>query len=475
MTAPPPMRFWTLDRVADALVARATGALPRGASALSGISTDTRAIQPGNCFVALAGDRFDAHDFLDQAVDAGAAALVVSRAPRPGMLTIPVYVVDDTLLALGDLARYRRRAWGKRVVGVAGSNGKTSTKELLAGALGAVFAVHATRGNLNNRIGVPLTLLGTPDAADVAIIELGTSIPGEIAMLRAIAEPDIAVVTSIAEEHLEGFGSLEGVLREESAAVEGVACAVIPAHEHALETIARRTAQRVITAGLDAGDVHASSWQLADDGSGIAVVEGVTVRSPLRGVHNVRNMVLAIAVARELGVSVADAARGIARLTPPSMRSSWERIGGSLVINDAYNSNPGSARAALEMLAAAPGAVKVAVLGTMRELGDSAPRCHDEVAQAAVASDATVIAGLGEFADAFARVAPHDARVVTASDVDELWCALEPRLIPGATILLKASRGVRLERILPHLTSWATSSADSGIGSGPDSRTPSTC
>lgn len=463
--------FWTLDRVAHALEARATGDLPRGPSGLTGISTDTRAIAPGNCFVALAGERFDAHDFLDQAVASGAAALVVSRAPRAGTLTIPVYVVDDTLVALGDLARYRRRAWARRVVGVAGSNGKTSTKELLAGALGSVFTVHATRGNLNNRIGVPLTLFAIPDAADVAIIELGTSIPGEIAMLRSIAEPDVAVVTSIAEEHLEGFGSLEGVLREESESVRDVGCAVIPSHEHALAAIARRTARSVVTAGLDEGDVHASSWRLADDGSGVAVVDGVTVRSPLRGVHNVRNMLLAIAVAHELGVSTEDAARGIARLTPPSMRSSWERIGDSLVINDAYNSNPGSAIAALEMLGAAPGDVKVAVLGTMRELGDSAQRCHDDVARAAIASGARVIAGLGEFADAFARVAPDDPRVVTAPDVDELWRALEPRLERGATILLKASRGVRLERILPHLTTWATSASDSHT----DSRSPSAC
>lgn len=458
--------FWTLDSIASALSARGHD-LPRGASALTGVSTDTRAIAPGNCFVALVGDRFDAHVFLDEAVAAGAAALVVSRAPRAGALTIPVYVVDDTLVALGDLARYRRRAWGKRVVGVAGSNGKTSTKELLAGALGAVFRVHATRGNLNNRVGVPLTLLATTDEADVAIIELGTSIPGEIAMLRDIAEPDVAVVTSIAEEHLEGFGSLEGVLREESAVVAGVACAVIPAREHALDAIARHAARRVVTVGLEDGDIRPSSWRLADDGSGIAVVDGIAVHSPLRGVHNVRNMMLAVAVAREFGVPIADAARGIAQLTPPSMRSSWERVGDLLVINDAYNSNPGSALAALEMLAAAPGAVKVAVLGTMRELGDSAERCHDEVARAAVASDTAVIAGVGDFASALARVAPTDARVVTAPDVDELWRALVPRLTPGATVLLKASRGVRLERILPHLTSWATSSTDP--------RSPSAC
>lgn len=448
--------FWTLDRVGDALAARARAELPRGAESLRAVNTDTRALQPGDCFVALVGERFDAHDFLDLAVESGAAALVVSRAPAHEV-PVPVYLVDDTLVALGDLARYRRDAWGKTIVAVAGSNGKTSTKELLTGAIGARFRVHATRGNLNNRIGVPLTLLAMPDDADVGVIELGTSIPGEIAMLRDIARADIAVVTSIAEEHLEGFGSLQGVLQEESEAVQGVALAVVPALERELVDVTRRTARRTMTTGLDDGDLHASSWRLEDDGSGTAVVDGVTVHSPLRGVHNLRNLMLALAVARELGISLQDAARGIAALTPPPMRASWERVGDALVINDAYNSNPGSAIAALEMLAAAPGTHKVAVLGTMRELGDSAMRCHDDVARAAVASPATVIAGLGDFAAAFARVAPGDPRVVTAADVDDLWRAVQPRLAPGATILLKASRGVRLERMLPHITSWATS------------------
>lgn len=448
--------FWTLDRVGDALVKRARAPLPRGAQAVRSVTTDTRALQPGDCFVALVGERFDAHDFLDLAVERGASALVVSRAPAHDV-PVPVYLVDDTLIALGDLARYRRDAWGKTIVAVAGSNGKTSTKELLTGAIGACFRVHATRGNLNNRIGVPLTLLAMPDDADVGVIELGTSIPGEIEMLREIARPDIAVVTSIAEEHLEGFGSLEGVLQEESAAVQGVGVAVVPALERALVAITRGAAQRTVTTGLDDGDLHATSWRLEDDGSGTVVVDGVTVHSPLRGVHNLRNLMIALAVARELGIALDDAARGVAALTPPPMRASWERVGDSLVINDAYNSNPGSAIAALEMLGAAPGAHKVAVLGTMRELGDSAARCHDDVARAAIASPATVIAGLGDFAAAFARVAPADPRVVTAPDVDELWAALEPRLAPGATILLKASRGVRLERIVPHITSWATS------------------
>lgn len=446
--------FWTLDHAARALVARLTTAAPTGSRALGRVSTDTRTICTGDIFVALVGDRFDAHDFLFDAVAAGARAVVVSRQIRLGDLDVPTFLVDDTLVALGDLARFRRLVWGGTVIAVAGSNGKTSTKELLRSALESRLSVHATIGNLNNRIGVPLTLLSLPADADVAVIELGTSIPGEIAMLRDIARPDVAIVTSIAEEHLEGFGDIAGVLREEASVFHGVALGIVPSDDAELAAAAV-SAGRVVRAGLDDGDVHATSWRLESDGTGTVIVNGVRVHSPLRGAHNLRNLMLAIAAAGEVGVVAADAARGIASLIPPPMRASWQRIGKALVINDAYNSNPGSAVAAIEMLAAAPGVQKVAVLGSMLELGANSDRCHDSVARAALASPASVVGGLGEFAAALKRLAPGDDRVVVATDVDQLWSALEPRLRADATILLKASRGAKLERILPHITAWA--------------------
>ncbi|HEX9250426.1 MAG TPA: UDP-N-acetylmuramoyl-tripeptide--D-alanyl-D-alanine ligase, partial [Gemmatimonadaceae bacterium] len=215
--------FWTLDRIAAALADQATGKLPRGSSEVSGITTDTRKIGKGDVFVALRGERFDGHDYLRDAVRDGASALVVSRAPKLDTLGVPIFEVRDTLIALGALAHYWRRAWGKTIVGVAGSNGKTSTKDLLRAALSRSYTVHATTGNLNNRIGVPLTLLALQPETDVAVVELGTSLPGEVAILRDIVEPDIALITSIAEEHLEGLGDLAGVLREEAAIYEGVA------------------------------------------------------------------------------------------------------------------------------------------------------------------------------------------------------------------------------------------------------------
>ncbi len=446
--------FWTLDRVAHALSARTDTSAPRGAKPLGQICTDTRSLHEGDVFVALVGERYDAHDFLGDAVAAGARALVVSRPVPLGEPAVPIYLVDDTLIALGDLARFRRLAWGGPVIAIAGSNGKTSTKELLRSALESRLAVHATSANFNNRVGVPQTLLALPFDVDVAVVELGTNIPGEIAMLREICRPDVAIVTSIAEEHLEGFGDLAGVLREEASVFHGVGVGIVPSGEPELAAVA--SAARVIRAGLEGGDVAPTSWQLETDGTGTLLINGVTIHSPMRGAHNLRNLMLAIAAAREVGVDAEDFARGVARLTPPPMRANWQRIGGSLIINDAYNSNPGSAVAAIEMLAAAPGAQKVAVLGTMLELGANSARCHDDVARVALASPADVIAGFGEFAAALQRLAPGDTRVVIATDIDQLWAALRPLLDQSATILLKASRGARLERILPHITSWAS-------------------
>ncbi|HVZ78229.1 MAG TPA: UDP-N-acetylmuramoyl-tripeptide--D-alanyl-D-alanine ligase [Gemmatimonadaceae bacterium] len=443
--------FWTRDRVADAL-----GGGPRGSDWFGRVWTDTRTLQQGDLFVALVGERFDAHDFLRDAVAAGASGVVVSDARRAAGLGVPAYVVADTTRALGALGRYRRRAWNGPVVGVVGTNGKTSTKELLRAALGARLEVHATTGNLNNLVGAPLTLLAIPDHADVAVVEMGTNQPGEVAALRAIVEPDIVVVTSIAEEHLEGLGDLAGVMREELAACDGAKVVMTPAAQPEVAAAAQGRATRIMTAGLDAGDVRADRWSVDAEGLGVAEVGGVAVRPPARGVHNLRNAMLAVAVAAECGVSVEDAARGIAGATMPPMRVHWERIGQATLINDAYNSNPGSARAALELLEhAGQGRQRVAILGTMLELGAQGPALHDDVIRAALATPVELVVGVGEFAQALARAGATGSRVLASPDVESLWGMLEPRLQRDAVILLKGSRGVRLERLVPPITAWA--------------------
>ncbi len=450
---PPPTApaFWTRDRVAVAL-----GGGPAGSGRFGRVWTDTRTLQPGDLFVALTGPAFDGHDFLARAVEAGAGGVVVSRPERAAGLGVPAYVVADTLQALGALARFRRRAWNGPVIAVVGSNGKTSTKELLRAALESRLEVHASEANNNNLVGVPLTLLALPDHADVAVVEMGTNQPGEIASLRAVAEPDVVVVTSIAEEHLEGLGDLAGVMREELSACDGAALAIVPASQPDVAAAAGARAARVLAAGLDAGALRAERWSVDPEGIGTALVGGVEVRPPAPGLHHLRNAMLVLAAADACGVSAADAARGMAGARMPAMRGAVSAVGRALLVNDAYNANPESTLAALDLLErVGRGRQRVAVLGTMREMGAHAARVHDAVAAAALATPVELLVGIGEFADAFARAGAPPSRVISASDIDAAWSALAQRLQPGAAILLKASRGVRLERLVPMIAAWA--------------------
>ena len=423
---------------------------------MRGISTDTRTVCAGDVFVALRGERFDGHAFLGDAVGKGAVAVVVDDGAPAAGLGVPTFVVPDTLRALGALGAYARTAWARPVIAVGGSNGKTTTKELVRAALGSTLAVHATAGNLNNRIGVPQTLLALPEAADIAVVEVGTNQPGEIAILRDIARPDIALITTVQEEHLEGFGDLAGVMAEEMSLCDGVALAVVPAAEPAVVARARASAERIVTAGVSMGDVRADAWGLGAEGRAWLRLGDITVNVPAPGAHNAANAMLAMAVARACGVSDADAGRGIEAATFPPMRSAVSALGDAVLINDAYNSNPGSVRAALALLeAVGAGRPTVAILGTMRELGAQSDALHDDVARATLASDVDLIGAIGEFAAAFERVAPGSTRVVGAADPELLWPRIESRIDRRAAILLKASRGVRLERLVPRLAVWA--------------------
>ncbi len=452
--------FWTIDRVAQALAACAAAPLPRGAREFVTVGTDTRTIAAGTLFVALQGDRFDAHDFLHQAVIAGASALVVSDPTRAEGVGVPVFLVRDTREALGALAHFRRHAWGKPVIAVGGSNGKTSTKAMLAAMLAGAYDVHATVGNLNNEIGVPLTLLALPDDADLAVVEAGTNNPGEIARLRRIIAPDVTIITSIGEEHLEGFGDLAGVLREELALTDGVPVVVAPAAHPEVAAGVTGENQQVVVAGLEEGHMQPLRWRLEPDGSGTLTFDDGELRIPLRGAHNLRNAMLAVTVARGFGVSLEQMQFGLSRLVQPSMRAAVDPLGTALLVNDAYNANPPSMRAALDLLeAVGQGRPLVAVLGTMRELGASADALHDEIARNAVRRPLALIVGVGDFAAALRRVAPDDPRVVTAEDAPLAEAGLLQRAPRTAAILLKGSRGARLERLVAPITAWATAAS----------------
>ncbi len=458
------MTFWTLTRLTAALDLHLEGARPTGNELLRGITTDTRAIAAGDVFVALRGERFDGHDFLDIAVNAGVAALVVEDPSRAATSGVPVFAVGDTRVALGALAKYRRRAWPGTVISVAGSNGKTTTKELIAAVLANLGVVHATRGNLNNTIGVPLTLLALPDHASVAVVEMGTDHPGEIDALRRIVAADIAVVTSIGEEHLEGLGDLEGVLQEESSALDEVSLGIVPSAVPALVAESRRRATRTLTAGRSDADLAPTAWGLAENGNGWFDIGATRFTVPLPGAHNVENALLAVAVSQALGVDLDAAAAGLLRATVPGMRSALETCGEHLLLNDAYNANPGSMRAALDTLTGiASDRPKVAVLGSMLELGDASDALHDEIALRALESPLILIGAVGDFAGAFTRVLGRGrgqdiSRVVVAPDVEALWPLIEARLPRAALMLLKGSRGMRMERLISYLSPIAEAS-----------------
>lgn len=449
------MMVWTLDRLARALQRelRAT-AVASGTQPLGGVSTDTRTIVQGDIFVALRGERFDGHDFLAQAAAAGASVVVVDDPARAAGLGVPAFVVNDTTHALGALGRWWRETWGGTVVAVAGSNGKTTTKELVKAALAKRLDVYATTGNLNNQVGVPLTLLRLPAPTEVAVIEVGTSVPGEVEILRRIVQPDVSVVTSIGEEHLEGLGSLEGVLNEEAAIYRDVDLAIAPASQPEVGRAARARAKRVIEAGVDAGDVRPDSWGMSAEGRGWARFGDLTLTMRVPGPHNLRNAMLAIAVARACGVPDEAALDGIGSVEPLDMRGRWMSSGDLTIINDAYNANPASMREAIALLDSLNGnRPRVLVLGTMRELGPQAPALHEEIAARAVSSGIDLVAGIGDFVDPLSSRGGD--RVLTAPDVPELWMSLAPRLPRNAIVMLKASRGVRLERLVPLLQEWS--------------------
>lgn len=423
------------------------------------ISTDTRTLQPGALYVALSGDRFDGHDFVADAVAAGARAVVVSRA-LPAARDIVTYPVDDTLVALGRLARHRRMHLDCPVVAITGSSGKTTTKDFLAAALATTRRTHATKGNRNNRVGVPLTLLEAPQESEAVVVEVGTSEPGEIEALTDITSPDVGVVTTVGASHLEGLGSVEGVLREKLDLLRGLpkgAKAVVGDEPVTLVDEARKILPQVRVAGWsDRADERARPAGAEADAFGRYRFRwhGHVVSVPLAGKHAVSNALLALTVADLLGVPAAKAAQGLERAAPAAMRGQTRTIGGLTVLVDCYNANPQSARAALELLEAygAPNG-RAAVLGTMLELGESSPRYHEEVLTDALARDIDVVLAIGGFAEAAKRMSAPADRVLVAKDWKSGYPLLKDRLAGDEVILLKASRGVALEGMLDLLES----------------------
>lgn len=443
--------FWTSVRVAESL-----GLAAPAEARFTGIATDTRQLAGGELFVALHGDRFDAHDFLAQARDKGAAAAVVRRGtpPLPGL---PLYAVDDPRVALGRLARTRRRALapGMPVIAITGSTGKTTTKELVRAALAVRYRVHATPGNLNNQIGVPLTLLAAPADTGALVVEAGASVPGEIARLRDVIEPTIAVVTNVGYSHVAGFGSLEGVLREKLSLLEGVPVAVVGTDPPDL-AIGARAHSRTIVAGASApADMVAEAVSLDARGHCRLRWHGREVTLPLFGLHQAENAMIALAVAGEAGVDPEAALDAIADARVPGGRGRVLTVGELTIIDDTYNASPASLRRAVESAARLAGEHRrplVVVVGPMLELGPESARLHAAAAAEIVRREPTLVAVVGEFAASFAPYRERlGERLLVAADAETLGPRLRAALGGNEVVLLKASRGVALERVLPHL------------------------
>lgn len=449
------MTAWTAATVSAAL------GLPGGDPALrfSTITTDTRSVvrdpAAGALFVALSGDRFDGHTFLVEARDAGATGAVVREGtgPVPGLHLFPV---PDTLRAYGDLAAAFRRQIPGPVVAITGTNGKTSTKEMVAAILRLRYATHTTPANLNNLVGVPRTVLSAPAGTEALVIEAGASVPGEITRYRAILRPDIAVVTNVAPGHLEGLGSLEGVLREKTALLEGVPLAVVGTEPESLADRARTVAGRVVVGGIESGEVRAGPVTVGADGCPSWTMGGVEVHLPIPGRHQVANAMLAWAVGTSLGLEPEAMARALATVEIPGGRGEIRHQGELMVLHDGYNANPHSFQGAIEMardLRAATGRRLVFIAGTMRELGTESAHWHREVGMALRALRPDILAVVGEFGAALAGLGPpaEGAVELVASDPLTLGPVLRPHLRGTELVVLKASRGVALERILPLL------------------------
>ena len=421
------------------------------------VCTDSRRITPGCLFFALKGEKFDGNRFVGQAL-ANGAAFAVADAPPADLAASPQCLrVPDVLDALQHLATYHRRQFDIPVIAIGGSNGKTTTKELVTAVLSSHYPCHSTKGNLNNHIGVPLTLLDMPMDTEVAIVEMGTNRAGDIEQLCEIAAPTHGLLTNIGKEHLEGFGNLQGVKKAEGELFEYLArhhgCAFVNASEKYLKTMSRSLSKRVfyqaseklkpqdqvIDVQLLPGAPFVQVAFLSEDN------RQVEIRSRLIGRHNFQNIMTAVALGVYFKVPAAKIKAAIEQYEPKNNRSQLLTKGGNTIFLDAYNANPSSMRAALETLRSMPAGQKVAILGDMLELGAESEREHRDILRFAsrLRLDRLVIVG-----PEFARCAGASKNVLHFPDALSTKEWLDKQAFHDAFILIKASRGIGLERVV---------------------------
>ncbi|HUM05161.1 MAG TPA: UDP-N-acetylmuramoyl-tripeptide--D-alanyl-D-alanine ligase [Terriglobales bacterium] len=446
----------SLSRIAE-FTAAAVGEFDPNALA-QGYSIDSRTIQPGDLFFAVKGERLDGHDYVEQALSKGAVAAVVAKTHLPGYFDRPnLLAVDDTLLALQTLATAVRKLWGKTGIGITGSMGKTTTKETMAHLLSARFRVHRSKGNFNNHFGLPLGLLTLEPEYDLAVIEMGMSHAGEIAALAKIALPNEGVVTTVGPVHLEFFDSIAGIARAKYELIEALpsgGTAVLNADDEYVSQFGRDFKGKVVLFGLkSSADVRAENIEvLGAVGTRFDLVtEGVRqpVHSPLLGQHNVYNVLAAAAVALQHGITPSEIAATLPSLEPADKRGQVVQLGNITVLNDCYNSSPKALMAAVDTLAAMPARRRIVVAGEMLELGATAEQLHRDCGRYIVGKKLDFLLGVRGLAKPMVEAAAEagmKAEFVTTPEEAGEWLATDTR--DGDAVLLKASRGVKLERAL---------------------------
>ncbi len=478
-----------MDPIAPEEFVAAVKGHPQGhipSPSITGVSTDSRAIQPGDAFFALVGDRFDGHDYIEQVVAAGAAVIVASKrdvASQAQARNWPVIFVDNTITALGRLAGWYRKTLPARLVAITGSNGKTTTKTMLEAVLAQLGNVISAPKSFNNNIGVPLTLLSADHTHNYIVLEMGTNHSGEIAELAALARPELAIISSIGPAHMEGLGGMEGIAREKTSLLDYVPAtgfAAVCIDEPIILPYLRAAQCKVLHFGT-AKDAELRAESIDADATHLRFkVNGrFPVTLPMTGRHNATNALGAWAIGTRLGLTPDQIAAALAQVRPPEMRLQHFQYGSVTVINDAYNANPASMAAGLHTLAdtpVAPGARRVAILADMLELGVQSQALHEQVGRLlaqmgtidcliAVGSQITYLAHFaktGSGPDSFGGAVggipslsempagnPSRLLVHHFPDADQAAKTIAKLLKPGDVVLLKGSRGMRLEKLVP--------------------------
>ncbi len=458
------MNSLTLSQIA----AFAGGSLAQGdgRTSVDRVSTDSRTLKPGELFVALRGENFDGHKFVEGAAKTGAAGAVIDpnwKGKVPDSFAL--IRVADTLLAYQTLAANYRKALGLKVLAITGSNGKTSTKDFAASVLGKKFCVTKTEGNFNNHVGLPRTMLEASSEDEVAVWEIGMNHPGEIAPLARLAAPDAAIITNIGIAHLEFMGSREAIATEKGALAEAVGpsgAVILNADDPYSKSIAGRTRAKVVWAGTSEGMIRAADITQNAEGSEFTILEGAhrcRAQLPVPGLHMVQNAMLAVAAGRVFGLSIEEAAAGLVSTPLTKARLQIRQVHGVQFIDDSYNANPDSMKAALRTLVELEADGKrIAVLGEMLELGSESDSGHREVGETAAALKIDHLITIGPVASAIAKAAKQ-AGLNNSSSVqstDEAADLLGDIAGAGDLVLIKGSRAARTELVIEKFSNQQT-------------------